>query len=79
MQAIVPSLDKYGRDYICVIAGVLSDVATVHLRACFQILGYATTDAARGYCGLGAETSATTRLIENPGGEQGVGPRLGAP
>ena len=57
-----------------------ADVATVHLRACFQILGYATTDAARGgYCGLGAKTSATTRLIENTGGEQGVGPRLGAP
>ena len=32
-----------------------------------------------GYCGLGAETSSTTRLVENPGGEQGVGPRLGLP
>ena len=32
-----------------------------------------------GYCGLGAETAAPVRHIENPWGEQGVGPSFGAP
>ena len=32
-----------------------------------------------GYCGFGAETLVPARHIENLEGEQGVGPRLGAP
>ena len=32
-----------------------------------------------GYCGLGTETAAPVRHIENPGGKQGVEQRLGAP
>ena len=32
-----------------------------------------------GFCPAEVETSTSARHIKNPGGEQGVGPRFGAP